>query len=1260
MDEDRLQNDKSISSGELRALIEKCFSQAQEKLAQSRKRAIIRNIKHAKNQTKANHDKAANRVRRNEQVCTTRDDALQSLNAIYAIPSAPASKKIMHEVNRCPNGLAWIRIRTNMRAADKGKDNFFVPYIGESEAHQNFSNKLAAETFEDDKRVPEDVSDDEESHNSDDDVQHPRSPVAAPEKQDSVNLLHKHIPPRQFSISEQPTSTLTPLYRPKRRKISDPVWKRASMRVALGQITRKLNCSSVQPFAAVICEVFGLKSPEEVHRCFQNLKYREAEYGKADREKHIRTAYRSEMLRILDGSLKPTPTESLNGDSIPFFICRQCYTYNCFLHGNQTAKPNRPVPDKTRKESATRQLCTNIENNCEDRAQEKCWHINHHVHECTSWWRSHARNAKKAQDVRVVIEELCQVFGADACRVSSVCKTLLTPYYADLDLTCCRVGYLFEVFGGIRPSESGLKTRRRMRKSFSTDCSKTRRQKMRMEDESGLKGGLRKDFEPCQHPGPCTSKSCPCVQNGVNCEKFCACNHTRAHRDRAERRLTCANAFKGCTCKSAVACVSNACVCYSWKRECDPDLCRACHECKGDRNVKSCRNVGLLQGRRKRIVVGHSETHGWGAFAASSIAKNEVIGEYVGEIVDQEHADRRGQLYDEVQYSFLFNITDDFALDSTRIGNKLRFCNHAFDPNCEARLMRVAGDIRVGLYAKRDIGKHEELFFDYKYKFGPDWAVPAKNEKQRYKMKQRNAPTAMKTASTNETEKHRSPVAAFNGRQQSNGLPHGDKMKPNGRMTASTNEIEKHSSSVAVFNGQQQSNGLPHEAKVKPNGKMKASIRSQQKEETPLAVLQRDRTSNTIHKSSNHKTNNNQAKRRCRLEGGVSTAEQVARRPLSIWRGVLKRVAPRAADAVALEDLPRMKAKSSNVCDGAGEEVQVRRGARTQAGDLCDGANEEVQGRRTGHASRRVLFVNLGNDMKDDLCRSEGARGSSTMQPRALGQAIEPHHPGRPPSENLTWENSRDWDKRLKEVFGSDNETDEEQRNGGQFVEPGKVAPGNTEPLIASNYPSKDPRLDSDERHGIVSLPAKRRRTRTYSADTPQVETPLLKKKKENPSNSTNAKEATDPMTRTPGNLNTIRRRFVSHRGAKESEMEGGNSRSRGSKGSFSSSRTPSGHTDGAVTNGNRRLKGSIPTSARSRSRTSALRLRVARGREHVARERLNRSSQRSADTRRKSYSEHVYGDSRQDEIPMVNLVSDDDSQASSGSLNPGLFKWLR
>ncbi|KAF2554867.1 hypothetical protein F2Q68_00012754 [Brassica cretica] len=86
-------------------------------------------------------------------------------------------------------------------------------------------------------------------------------------------------------------------------------------------------------------------------------------------------------------------------------------------------------------------------------------------------------------------------------------------------------------------------------------------------------------------------------------------------------------------------------------------------------------------------------------------------------------AEERGRAERKNGFSYLFTLNDKICIDARRKGNKLKFLNHSSKPNCYAKLMVVRGDHRIGLFADKNIGEGEELFFHYCY--GPghaDWS----------------------------------------------------------------------------------------------------------------------------------------------------------------------------------------------------------------------------------------------------------------------------------------------------------------------------------------------------------------------------------------------------------------------------------------------------------------------------------------------------------------------------------------------------------
>ncbi|KAM9858173.1 histone-lysine N-methyltransferase SETD1B-A-like [Aulostomus maculatus] len=124
-----------------------------------------------------------------------------------------------------------------------------------------------------------------------------------------------------------------------------------------------------------------------------------------------------------------------------------------------------------------------------------------------------------------------------------------------------------------------------------------------------------------------------------------------------------------------------------------------------------------LKFRKKRIRFSRSHIHEWGLFAMEPITADEMVIEYVGQMIRQVIADMREQRYEEegIGSSYLFRVNQDTIIDATKYGNLARFINHSCNPNCYAKIITVESQKKIVIYSRQPISINEELTYDYKF-----------------------------------------------------------------------------------------------------------------------------------------------------------------------------------------------------------------------------------------------------------------------------------------------------------------------------------------------------------------------------------------------------------------------------------------------------------------------------------------------------------------------------------------------------------------
>lgn len=125
----------------------------------------------------------------------------------------------------------------------------------------------------------------------------------------------------------------------------------------------------------------------------------------------------------------------------------------------------------------------------------------------------------------------------------------------------------------------------------------------------------------------------------------------------------------------------------------------------------------VLKFRKKHLRFAKSSIHDWGLFAMEPIAADEMVIEYVGQMIRPIVADLRERQYESIGIgsSYLFRIDVDTIIDATKCGNLARFINHSCNPNCYAKIITIESQKKIVIYSKQQINVNEEITYDYKF-----------------------------------------------------------------------------------------------------------------------------------------------------------------------------------------------------------------------------------------------------------------------------------------------------------------------------------------------------------------------------------------------------------------------------------------------------------------------------------------------------------------------------------------------------------------
>jgi hypothetical protein len=246
----------------------------------------------------------------------TRRGAGAANSALGTKDTAAVATVVMDDCRLPPTGLAWVRVRTSMRTPEGCEADYFVPYLGESDAHFKSSQNLAMELSS-----TVDQGDENDDGDSDRDVEN-----------DDVSDVE----------GKAPTDEGRP-----RVRVAIATWDRAVKRLVIRDLFDREEQQARAAIARTIAKALGIRV-ELVYAYYESAIRRAKMWAKVDREADLKSKLREDLVLTALGRFQETAAIELASDSVTMLFCRQCYTFDCMQHGIEPCGPNVELLDTSR------------------------------------------------------------------------------------------------------------------------------------------------------------------------------------------------------------------------------------------------------------------------------------------------------------------------------------------------------------------------------------------------------------------------------------------------------------------------------------------------------------------------------------------------------------------------------------------------------------------------------------------------------------------------------------------------------------------------------------------------------------------------------------------------------------------------------------------------------------------------------------------------------------------------------------------------